>query len=115
MRETRVMERLFHAHARLKQRIHAFRLPIHTRAGRFAVGVVYFTVPCVVGLGMLQLTNVIRDDNLGKNREKLIERQKAWQADDAAVASGSSGGVPRPLVMAVTPTPRVVPQNTRVL
>lgn len=102
------LERLFAAHARLKQRIHGYRLPIHSRSGRFAVGVVYFSTPCLVGYGLLQATNVIRDKNLGVNREKLIERKKAWEAEDAKVR--------RPPVMAVTPVPPPgAPQTTRVL
>jgi len=100
------MEKAFAAHARLKARIHAFRLPIQSRLGLFGVGVVYFTVPCLIGYGLLTYTNVVRDKNLGPNRELLIARQKAWKEEERAS---------RPLVMAHPPEPPKVPQTTRSL
>ncbi len=82
------LEGLLAAHSRLKARIHAYRLPIHSRAGRFGVGLVYFGTPCLVGYGLFQLTNKARDSNLGPNREILIERQRVWR-DEAAGRSAS--------------------------
>lgn len=43
-----VLETIVRRHAELKERIHKFRLPIHSRAGRFAVGCVYFSVPVIM-------------------------------------------------------------------
>ena len=69
-----MIERAFAAHAKLKSRIHTMRFPIKTRAGRFAMACVYFTIPCVCGYGLMQWTNGVRDRNLGApgRREHLV-------------------------------------------
>lgn len=79
------MERFFEAHARLKSRIHSFKMPIRSRAGLAAVKVVYFTVPCLIGWAMLEWTNTVREENLGANGEKLRERQRAWAEEQGRV------------------------------
>lgn len=100
------LERIMVAHERLKKRIHSFRLPIHTRLGRFAVGCVYFSVPCIVGYFALQGTNVIRDHNLGKNREVILERKKVFdkEREEKGHAMTPASNAP---VMAKTPVAKV--------
>ena len=94
------------AHERLKKRIHSYRLPIRSRAGRFAVGCVYFTVPCVVGYFMLQGTNKIRDVTLGPNRELLLAKKEEWAKEAAG------GGR---LTRAEVPVPKAVPYTAKTL
>jgi hypothetical protein len=65
------------AHARLKARIHAYRYPINSRAGRFGMSMIYFSTPIIIGYFIMQATNVITDRNLGKNREHLIAATEA--------------------------------------
>lgn len=102
------LERFFLAHERLKKRIHSYRLPIHSRMGRFAVGCVYFSVPCIIGYFALQGTNMIRDHNLGANRELIVERKKVFDQEREAERKAMTGnsGTSAP-VMAQTPTARV--------
>jgi len=71
------------AHARLKARIHAYRYPIHSRAGRFAMGCVYFFTPLIVGYWTMRATNVIANHNLGEEgqREKLVAASRKWNTD----------------------------------
>lgn len=73
------LERLAAAHARLKRRVHAFRAPIRSRWGLFAVGCLYFTVPSVVGYFVMQWSNGVRDRNLGAEgrRERLVALRDA--------------------------------------
>lgn len=71
------MERLFSAHARLKQRIHGFRLPIRSRAGLLGVSALYFSAPCAFGYWLMLRTIEARDRNLGANREKLLAYKRA--------------------------------------
>ena len=44
----------------LKQRIHAFKIPLSPRGIRIA-RVVYFTVPIVVGVGVMQFTTAYEE------------------------------------------------------
>ena len=68
------------AHARLKKRIHGMRFPIHSRAGRFAMGCIYFSTPIIAGYWIMRSTNAIASRNLGLEgrREKLIEASRKW-------------------------------------
>jgi len=69
-------------HHNLKTRIHKFRAPIKSKLGLFAVGCFYFSVPMLGGYLLMNYTLSIRDENLGRNREKLIEAQKRWKEQD---------------------------------
>ena len=84
------LEDLLLAHQRLKARIHGARLPIRTRGGRFAMGVVYFTTPILIGYGLMQWSNARRDVNLGPNREALSE-YASWKTHAAGLKKSSSG------------------------
>ena len=53
------------AHARLVARVHSFRVPIRSRAGRAAMGALYVSVPCALGWLSLQAVTAARDANLG--------------------------------------------------
>jgi hypothetical protein len=101
------LERFFLAHERLKKRIHAYRLPIHTRLGRFAVGCVYFSVPCVIGYFALQGTNFMRDQNLGKNRELILDRKRQFDAEREEERKAALGDSSQARVMAKTPVANV--------
>ena len=50
-------------HGALKRRVHAFRMPVKSRAGLFALGVVYFTVPVVAGWYLMGWTNAVAASN----------------------------------------------------
>jgi hypothetical protein len=76
-------EELSERHERLKKRIHAMRFPIKSRAGRFAMGCVYFFTPLIGGYYIMRWSEGIRDRNLGVQREKLLAAQEKWAADGA--------------------------------
>ena len=86
------MESLFAAHARLKARIHGFRLPIRSRAGLLAVGAVYFGAPLAFGWWSLQRTIEVRDRNLGPQRERLAAATRAAGGQWRGRAAGADGG-----------------------
>ncbi len=87
-------------HEALKKRIHAFRLPINSRAGRFAMGCIYFTTPLVVGYQIMRWSEGIRDGNLGGDgrREKLLEAKRARDEVGKPVAANVAAQRPRPVV-----------------
>ncbi len=64
-------------HEALKRRIHAFRIPIKSRAGLFAVGCFYFCVPLAAGYAIMHATNAIARENLGARGEKLLAMKAA--------------------------------------
>lgn len=82
------LDDLVEAHARLKRRIHGFRYPIHSRAGRFAIGCVYFFTPVILGILTMKATNAIADRNLGAEgkREKLLAARQSWGGKRAVAA-----------------------------
>lgn len=99
------LQRLAEAHGRLKARIHAYRAPIKSRYGLFAVGCVYFTVPLVVGHFVFQWSEGVRDSNLGTaeaRRDKLLAAKVRW-------------GGPPALTMATTPGRPELPPAAKAL
>lgn len=64
-------------HEALKRRIHAFRLPIKSRAGLLAMKCVYFFTPLVAGVYIMDATSAIARENLGANGEKLLAAKRA--------------------------------------
>ena len=82
-------------HEALKRRIHGFRLPIKSRAGRFAMGCVYFLTPIVAGYGIMNLTNLIARENLGAVgvREKLLALKAAREG--RGISPPSTTAAPR--------------------
>mmetsp|Transcript_18597 Transcript_18597/g.30989 ORF Transcript_18597/g.30989 Transcript_18597/m.30989 type:complete len:92 (-) Transcript_18597:246-521(-) len=58
-------------HERLKKRIHAFRLPLGP-VGRFVMGCVYFSIPCVIGYRLW-----VYQSGLANERVKVLERELA--------------------------------------
>jgi hypothetical protein len=86
-------------HEELKRKIHSFRYPIHSRMGRFAMGVVYFTTPCVIGLGIMQWSNWIARGNLGEegSREKLLAAAQKWQQQEKTAMVRAQTPVPKKL------------------
>lgn len=103
------LEQLVAAHARLKRRIHAFRMPIRSKLGIFGMGCFYFSIPVVSGYYIMQWSNGLRESNLGTDRERLLEAKRRWEEQ----ASGND----RPkVVMARTPEPkRVITPPAKVL
>ena len=63
----------------LKERIHAFKIPIKNPYLLFAVKCFYFTAPIYGGYKIMEWTNKVRDENLGQNREKLLNRKRERQ------------------------------------
>ena len=75
------MDGIRRRHEELKKRIHAFRVPINSRAGIFMMSCVYFTTPIIIGYGLYELTQYVSKKNLGENGEFLAERKRAWIAE----------------------------------
>jgi hypothetical protein len=71
-------------HESVKRRIHGFRIPIKSRAGRFAVGCFYFCVPILAGYAIMNTTNSIARANLGERGEKLLAIKAARDSSPAA-------------------------------
>lgn len=59
------LQALRDAYVRLIARVHSFRLPIRTRAGRAGMGMMYVSIPCVLGWLSLQAVIAARNTNLG--------------------------------------------------
>ncbi len=102
-------------HEDLKKRIHSFRIPIRSRAGRFLMGCIYFTTPLVVGYNVMRASDWIRDRNLGgdERREKLVEAKRRWEegqkplvratmAGDHAAAAAAAAAARQPRVVEKT-------------
>ena len=89
------LEALAAAHARLKRRIHAFRVPIKSRAGLFAVSCLYFSVPLVAGWHIMKWSNARRDENLGERREKLERAAEQWGTAPMTAAGARAVAPPR--------------------
>jgi hypothetical protein len=90
------LERLLEAHARLKKRIHSFRAPIKSKAGLFAMGCVYLSVPVVAGYFVMEWSNGAARRNLGEHGELLLARKREWEAQANPAPT---------VVMARTPEP----------
>ena len=59
------LQALRDAYARLVAQVHSIRLPIRSRAGRAGMGMIYVSVPCVLGWLSLQAVIAARNANLG--------------------------------------------------
>ena len=57
-------------HEALKRRIHAFRMPVRSRAGLAALSVFYFTTPIVAGVYIMRWTDRVAAENLREVRER---------------------------------------------
>jgi hypothetical protein len=93
------LQRLAEAHGRLKARVHAYRAPIKSRFGLFAVGCVYFTVPLVVGYFVFHWSEGVRDSNLGTagaRRDKLLAAKARWGGPPALPMATAPGRQLRP-------------------
>lgn len=60
-------------HERLKERIHAFRIPLSPR-GQKIMGFVYFCIPVIGGYFIMQAAIAQSHHNLGVHGEKLIKK-----------------------------------------
>ena len=70
-------------HAALKARIHGTRIPL-SPAGQRAMGVVYFSIPLVVGYATMRWTESIARANLGEHGERLVEHRRRWEDEGKA-------------------------------
>jgi len=75
-------------HEDLKKRIHSFRIPLGP-TGRRIMGVVYFSIPVVLGIQIMNWAQAQAIKNLGENNEIL----KAKHKDSGAIlhSAGSQG------------------------
>jgi folate-binding protein YgfZ len=77
----------------LKERIHAFKIPIKNPYLLFAVKCFYFTAPIYAGYKIMEWTNSIRDQNLGESREKLLQaalkRKRGTDVEQSGDPDGS--------------------------
>ena len=61
---------LLEKHRRLKERIHAFRLPLPPW-GRALATAFYMSLPIIAGIKIMEKTSQISQDNIGLKGEKL--------------------------------------------
>ena len=92
------LEQLIAAHARLKHRIHSFRVPIQSKYGIFGMGCIYFSIPVVAGYFVMEFTNQRAKANLGEKGELLLLRKREWEQMSSTPT----------VVMAKTPEPHRV-------
>ena len=88
------LKALSDAHRSLKRRIHAFRLPVRSRAGLAALSVFYFTAPCVAGVFIMRWTNDIRDAQ-GPHDERLLAAKARWRVEDGLTPATTRSGTGR--------------------
>lgn len=88
-------------HRELKERIHAFRLPLSPPALAVA-RVVYFTTPILAGYYLMQYVGLVRDKNLDGNvdlkaavrerQERLkVAKEVLWERKKREMADGEGG------------------------
>jgi hypothetical protein len=71
LQEMSFFSRIVKGHQRLKERIHATRIPLG-RSGQVAMGLFYFFSPLVAGYFIMQWTNGIAERNTGVYRDGSI-------------------------------------------
>ena len=69
----------FNKEIKLNQKIHSFRLPLSPR-GQAVMGVVYFSIPCILGYGIMEWTNKISSE------KRAVRRQELRAPSDATIA-----------------------------
>ena len=77
------MEDIMKRHQELKERIHAFRIPLSPNGRRF-MGFVYFTIPIISGYYLMQYVNSIAEKNLGEKGSKLKPTLSSSKSETAA-------------------------------
>ena len=77
------MEDIMKRHQELKERIHAFRIPLSPTGRRF-MGFVYFTIPIISGYFLMQYVTSIAEKNLGENGSKLKPTLSSSKSETAA-------------------------------
>jgi hypothetical protein len=97
-----MLRTLLQRHSELKARIHAFRMPVHSRAGLNALRCFYVGVPLLLGYLTMQATNSIAKSNLGEHGELLLAAKAKWGPEEvprwrkgsrgAAAGAGAAGG-----------------------
>jgi hypothetical protein len=89
-------------HRELKERIHAFRLPL-SRPALAVARVVYFTTPILAGYFLMQWVGLVRDKNLDGNvdmntavrerQERLkMAKEVLWERKKKEAAALEEGG-----------------------
>lgn len=78
-----MMENIFKRHQELKERIHAFRIPLSSNGQRF-MGFVYFTIPIISGYFLMQYVISIADKNIGERGSKLSPTSSSSKSETAA-------------------------------
>jgi hypothetical protein len=97
-----MLRTLLQRHSELKARIHAFRMPVRSRAGLNALRCFYVGVPLLLGYLTMQATNSIAKSNLGERGELLLAAKAKWGPEEvprwrkgskgAAVGAGAGAG-----------------------
>ena len=62
-------------HEELKRRIHSFRLPIHNIYAFRAIQLLYFSIPVVGGIYIMDWAAKQSEKNIGKHGEKLKKKR----------------------------------------
>jgi hypothetical protein len=76
------LKRLLAEHEKLKKRIHAFRIPLSPR-GQKIMGLIYFSIPVIMGYFIMQFTNEMSLKNLKAIREHRNPNMKTKQQNEA--------------------------------
>lgn len=77
------MDDIIRRHRELKERIHAFRIPLSPNGRRF-MGFVYFTIPVISGYFLMQYVTGIAEKNLGERGSKLKPTQSSSKSGTEA-------------------------------
>jgi hypothetical protein len=87
-----------------------FFRPIYTKTGRLGVGVLYFTVPLVVGYFVKAGSDYIARRNLGERGEKLLALKAKRDFEE-----GGAAGAPRLYMATPPPVRKPAQQNDKLL
>ena len=78
------LRQLGERHERLKERVHAFRIPLSPAGQRF-MGFVYFTIPVIGGYFLMQSVIARAEVNLGKQGERLSKSSQDTNEQNKAL------------------------------
>ena len=88
---TTLLFKMSDSHSRLKHAIHTrFRIPIHNKYGRWAMGFVYMTVPIIGGYHVMQWAISKSHESIGERGEKLPIKTVQGIGDKRIKRDGSS-------------------------
>jgi hypothetical protein len=85
-----VLSNISKSHDRLKHAVHTrFRMPIHNKYGRWAMGFVYMTIPVVGGYYVMQWAIHKSHESIGERGERLPVKTVQGLGDKRIASDGS--------------------------